>query len=142
MLGQRTRMGQLEMDLSWNVQWLRVPNLVGRALDQIVILSWRQRSHKGQPDVILFRNFLSNNYQIWSIYSWGKRSIRGQLHPSFRDSVLFKPFIILTLKIPHALMDFNQIWVINATWKPFIWWQGHRSHIKIKGCLRSRFKIG
>ena len=37
-------------------------------------------------------------------------------------------------------MDFNQSWVIDATWNPSFGWWGQRS-IKVKGHMRSSYKI-
>ena len=45
------------------------------------------------------------------------------------------------LYLPHALMDFNQSWVICNMGTLTCWW-GQRSHIKVKGHLRSSCKIG
>ena len=45
------------------------------------------------------------------------------------------------LYFPHALMDFNQSWVIDATWEPsFV--DEVKGHIKVKGHLRSSCMIG
>ena len=47
----------------------------------------------------------------------------------------------ISLYLPHALMDFNQCWVIDATWEPsFV--DVVKGHIKVKGYLRSSCKIG
>ena len=46
------------------------------------------------------------------------------------------------LKLPHALMDFNQSWVIEwCNMGTIICWWGQRSHVKVKGHLRSSCKI-
>ena len=37
-------------------------------------------------------------------------------------------------------MDRLQTYVVHATWEPSLFWQGQRSHIKVKGHLRSSFK--
>ena len=45
------------------------------------------------------------------------------------------------LYLPRALMDFNQKWVIDATWEP-LFVDEVKGHIKATGHLRSSCKIG